>query len=174
MGEEGKVPFGYKTYPLHFCVNIANEGESLKRQFKEPYKTVEPRIKLVCNSPLMCFHYGKVSHPARSKSLLAAPPAPSQHIWKETGMEIIVNITTHLRNLEILYHGTCSTDVEVAKKLILTASSRVLHMQGITSKGISNTISETTSPTFQWALPLHWIYKQGKKTLSGNTIPALY
>lgn len=54
------------------------------------------------------------------------------------------------------------------------ASSRVLHMQGITSKGISNTISETPSPTFQWALPLHSIYKLGKKTLSGNTIPALY
>ena len=24
---------------------------------------------------------------------------PSQHLWKETGIEIIVNITTHLRSL---------------------------------------------------------------------------
>lgn len=37
LEEEEKVS-GSNTYPLLFCVNIPTEGESLKQQFKEPYK----------------------------------------------------------------------------------------------------------------------------------------
>lgn len=80
LGEDGKVPqFGCTTYPSHFCVNRPDEGESLKRQFKELYKTAESHIKLECKSLLTYFHYGKFSHPARSKPLLC-PPAPQLSI----------------------------------------------------------------------------------------------
>lgn len=62
----GEKVSGSKTYSFLFCVNIPKEGESLKQQFKEPYKSVESHLKLECNSLLKYFHCGKFGHPARS------------------------------------------------------------------------------------------------------------
>lgn len=137
-----------------FCVNTPNEGESLKQQYKEPYKSVESHLKLECNSLLKYFHCGKFSHPARSNHY----SGPQVSIFaRKPGLKSSLALL-------LIWVVTSSNDAKAAKNLILMASSRELHRQRITRKGTKNTTSETWSLTFQGVLPLHSIYNLGKKT----------